>query len=266
MLSGLLWVFLSVSSAWGQQCLSRSTSDQLAAELVQAETAFSGMDVKAFQFAIQEAALSLPCLSERISADTAAHYHRIVALRLYMGGDEKQAIMSLAGAKHIQSTYAFPVGLFPEGHPFVEAYVGLELTEQRSKRALRPRQGTLLFDAVPTLDRPMDRATLVQLIDEANAPVFTTYLMPNQSLPPYKGVARTRIRLILAAGAAVLLAGGMYGLGWWNRARFDAYDPSYTDKQLKGLQQGTNALFGLAGTFAIVAIAGGAGAIAVGEK
>ncbi len=80
-------------------CTTSYAPAELEQRLGAAEAAYVALDVDAFRAAAEEARLLLPCLGGALAPSVAARVHRVEGLRLYAGGDEAGARLSMAAAR-----------------------------------------------------------------------------------------------------------------------------------------------------------------------
>lgn len=257
----LLWTAL----AWASDCPYRTTTDTLQSQLDGANAAFANLDVDGFVSSLQDVALTLPCLNDPVTVELAAHYHRTEALRLYVEGKDAEALPPLEAAHALKPDFTYPEGQFPKGYPLLQQWQSLSATPAQTLGIRRPPSGRALFDGVEGRKRPTDRPTLIQVVDNDGAIEQTWYLRPADPWP-YGEVPRLRNGLLIASGASVLLAAGLYGAGWASRTRYFADDPTYDGDKLDSIASRTNLLFGSAIGFAIAGGAAGTTGLLVGRR
>jgi len=164
----------------------------------------------------------------------------------------------MKAARVLDPSYAFPDDLLPPDHALRRAYESLDTAEGRTERPPQPRDESFAFDGTRTPRRPIDRATLVQLVDPTGKVEETAWIAPSASLPPYEARPRTRNRLLVGSAALFAASAGLYGWAWTTHAPFA--DPSVSDLAvLDALQTKSQALTAASG----VALALGAGGVAL---
>jgi hypothetical protein len=255
---------LAFSASSNAACLSASAVAELEERLASAEKAYIDLDAAGFGRALDDARLLLPCLGDVASPAIAAHYHRLEGVRLYAAGQQDQALAAMRAARVLDPGYRFPDELLPPDHALRQAFEALDPSEGRTDRPPQPRDGELAFDGTRTPRRPLDRATLVQLVDPAGSVSQTAWLAPGAPLPAYRARPRTRDRLLLASSALLAASAGFYGWAWTTHAPFA--DPSVTDlaeletlqAESRGLTAASGATLGLGLTGVAVAFALGA--------
>ncbi|MFZ5479316.1 MAG: hypothetical protein ACOZNI_21300 [Myxococcota bacterium] len=262
----MLVLLALAASASAADCLALTHAADLAARLDAAEAAYVATEEEAFERALQEAALFLPCTAEPIPPELAARYHRFEGLRLFAAGDTAAATAALRAARVLDPRYRFPDEILPPNHTLRRAYDGLELAEGATRRAIPPRGGAALyFDGVKSLDRPEERASVLQIVGDDGQAVTTRYLYPGQPLPPYEKVPQARNRLLAGSAVAVVAASVTYGLAWRAHDRFYDEDAELSRGRLEGLQQETVVFTVASGALFTVGLGGGVAAFLVRE-
>ncbi|MBM4369249.1 MAG: hypothetical protein FJ102_23760 [Deltaproteobacteria bacterium] len=250
------FAFLAAWSPAQAACATTYAPAEIESRLAAAEAAYVALDVDAFRAAAEEARLLLPCLAGALAPSVAARVHRVEGLRLYAGGDEAGARLSLLAARIADPSYRFPDELLDPAHALRVAYEAMPGVEGKLSPVPSPRHGTLVLDGLESRQRPGDHATVFQVLDEARAPLSTTYLRPGDPLPDYARRPPSQVPLLVGAGVAVLGAGVLYGLAW--SAHDAALDPADTTLDAAGL----DALQAQALAFTVAS--GGALALGVG--
>jgi hypothetical protein len=200
----------SVASA---ACLTSSDTGQLTERLEAAEAAFAALDAEGFGRALDDATLLVPCLSDVPPRALAARMHRLDGLRQFAAGDNESALASMQAARVLDPTYRFPDETLPADHALRVAYEALPTDEGDSVRPPQPTDGVLVFDGVEQPRRPIDRATLFQLVEDGSV-ASTRMLSPDEDLPAYRAKPRARNRLLVGSGVMLGLSGLFYGLAW----------------------------------------------------
>jgi hypothetical protein len=214
----MLLVWSSFASA---ACLTSSAVVDVDARLAAAESAWANLDGEAFDQALDEAVLLLPCLAEVAPPSFAARYHRMIALRAWGARDVERATWSLTAARTLEPTYVFPPELLAPDHELSIAYRAITPGPGATRTPARPRGGALWFDGVGR-EEPLDRATIAQ-IEAGDGSVQTRLLRPGDPLPAYDAVPRTRNAILFASGAVLTAGVGFYAAAWGTHAPF--YDP-----------------------------------------
>ena len=264
----LFWAFSFVAPniAWSQSCPSRTSLDELQANLDQAETAFIELDAALFSKSLEDLSIKLPCVRDLIPKSLAARYHRVWGIHQFSQGDELQAFQTLQAARVLEPGYTFPEGMFPSNHTLVVQYQRLKIKPRSSGRVANPRNLEIYFDGEKTRQRPAGQSTLLQ-ISSKSGEIRTTEFLPIASpMPNYEATQRLRKPLAIGTSAAAVLAGVFLGASAFSRAQFNADDPNYTLDDLERLKRNTNTLAGVSIAFASITVIGGTSIIAVGDR
>ncbi len=263
-----LWL---VGVAQGADCPVSATPADIDAQLVAAEKAFTDLDPNGFVIATDHLVLLQPCLDSLVSPALAARWHRVIALKLYGQKDEAGAGAAMRAAHALEPAYVWSDDLLPPG-PLRALYESAP-TSVADHRVPEPRDGALAFDGTVGFLRPSDRASVVQLLDDAGKATATSWLLPTAPLPAYVAVPRVRNRLLIGAGVAATGALATYAGSWAARSSFNTWTPDPAEADPTSSQQHLGALRGRANGLAAGAIvlgvaAGGGvvGAVLVGER
>lgn len=258
----LLIPWLSLDVLAQETCRGEIGLAPLEAGLSSAEVLFKDLEPAAFEQALAELSLSLPCLREAISPPLAARLHILVGLELYGGGMLGEASASFSSARALDPEGELLAALVPAGH---ELHGSLALAPIEGPRVALspPAEGQILFDGSPKASRPADRPAIVQILGAQGAVLVTRYLLPGDPMPAYPiavepppppaasatlptGTERRRARgawlALASAGAASSAA--LYGLaGLSASALGTADDTRLSDGAWRlGVQQRTNTL------------------------
>ncbi len=245
--------------------------------ILQAEAAFEEMNLEAYTIAVRVASSMLVCTTDPIPRALAARVHRMTGLDRFVARDEERARIAFAAARAIEPGYQFPPELLPEGHPAQTLYQALP-PRGASVRVARPAAGTLLFDGIESLDRPTERPTVLQRLDDAGVVAETLYLwpedapgwlMPEQPAP----VARSRHgadqRSQRVTGWSLIgtaVAAGLSSAALYRVAREEStvyWDPQTPAGELDALRDRVNTHQGLALGAAALGLGAGVGATVV---
>lgn len=248
-------------------CEERHALGALESQLDRGETSFVNLDEQGFDEALHEANLVTRCLSQAITPRLATRLHWMNGLQLYLQQDPQRAAFALAAARSGAAHYTLSADVLPKGHELWSLYNDQTTTPQRQPQP-EPKEGALLFDGVVSIERPLDRATVVQLELPDGSIKVTRYVLPGEGLPDYgarvaspelaasvaggqgaggggaaPGRARARALnpwLAGGAGLAVVGAATSFLLARSARTSFEADDPSYTLDDLEGFQRSAN--------------------------
>lgn len=265
-LATLLTIALAPAKAHASDCMAASHPADVADRLKAAESALESADPDAFQGALEEVSLLVPCLAETLPSATAAQLHRLTGVQEYNAGNTAKASPAFLAARVLDPSYHFPASEFSAEHPIRTTYEAANAGQFKDKKAPEPKTGSITFDGAATRNRPADRNTVVQLLNPSSQVTQTTYLLPDQPLPTYAAVPHLRNSLLIGTVVALAGSAACYGGAWAAHGQFVADDPTYTLDQLEGYQGATNALFAASISLGVVAIGGGTGALLVGAR
>ena len=268
-------IWMLASGAIAAECPTTTTAAALDGLLGLAEEAFADLDVERFSDVMDEVTFYVPCVADPLTPKTAAHLHRMQALRQFVARDERRTVAAIAAARSAAPTYALSDDIVPAGHVLYDLYGQLPLENGSVHTVAEPVTGSLRFDGVVTLDRPTSWPTIVQVATEDGSIASTDYLFPQGAMPTYEAVSvrtsslvpmlpfvKSKPQLYLLAGSAVALlgAGAMYGAASVSAAGFDQEHPEWSKADLDAHRGTTNTL--VVGS-AVAAVAG-AGGLTVG--
>ncbi|MBT3219572.1 MAG: hypothetical protein HN348_10820, partial [Proteobacteria bacterium] len=185
-------------------CPAPADNSTLAGHLSTAELALKDGDLDSLGQALEETALALPCLDEAIVSEQAARLHRMEGVRLYAIGGAHQARSSLLAGKVLQPDYVFPEDLLPANHDLHLELARLRPATAQYNRVAKPNGGSLLFDGLPSRNRPMNHPTIFQRLNMDQFVVSTIYLLPDDPLPTYAPAPTIRRNLAIIAGCTFL--------------------------------------------------------------
>ncbi len=167
-------------------CATRTHTADVDAALALAESAYADADLSALEAASTRAAEALPCVDGGVSSALAARYHRVVGLQAFVEGREEAAEQAFAAARAIDSTYSFPAELVPPGNPVLDHYRAISVDAPKTLPVLAPAEGSIRFDGVETLQRPLSWPSVVQLLDPDGAVTASAWVEANGDLPAYR--------------------------------------------------------------------------------
>lgn len=260
----ILWMVLSV--ARGTECTTAISSAEVEATLDRAEAAWRAVDDTTFRD--QAAALVgvlLPCTREPLSPAVAFRTHVVMALHLWLIGDEDRARAAMDAARLADPDAELDPTLVAPDHPLREA----PPERIHTRKVPEPREGSVSFDGHHLRDRPVGVPTLLQVIDGTGRATTTAWLDPREPMPRYPAVPRRRNTLIGCSGAALVLAGATYAGTWGLRADLMATkrDMAASPDALDAKWHRLNALsLTVPPAFLGIAAGCGVGAAMVGER
>lgn len=260
--------------AWGA-CPQPAHTGELAAKLAAAESAYGTLDVDTFANSLDEAAIILPCVAEPIEPALAATWLRMQGLRYFIERDAAKADLAFAAARTVDSVYDFPLNLVPTGHSLRAHYTALDPTTLTRSEVPHPKAGELRFNGLADVWRSDAAPAIVQVISEEGAVLATAYVQAGQPLPPYEAIAlpkasagrslSPKVPLGAAAGVAAAASVVLYVMAAEGASDFEAYRADDDVDALDARRARVNGLTAGAIGAGILALAGGAGVVFVGE-
>ncbi len=242
-----LWLLVMPWTAQAT-CPAPTTPEELRGLLEEAETAYAALDTRAFETAVDEIQIALPCLAVRIETDDAARLHRFRGVSAFGHGDDGRARASLGAARALDPAFRFPDALVPEGHALTRM-LGEASPEPPPVEAVPPpAEGAIAFDGREA-GRPLGVATLFQHLDDGDSALATTYLQPGDPLPPYEPrppeARGAPAPLLVASASAAALSLGLYTAAVLSEQRFKdpSRVPDATASDLIRMRRTTNTLF-----------------------
>ena len=209
-LAGLATLLAATASAPAradEACAERASVVSLQRTLDASESAFMDLDGGAFRASMDEAALITRCLGDVLDPPTAARLHWMTGVQLYLQEDHQRASFSLAAARSLEARWQMSTQVVPDGHELWALYGAQAPIADRQEQPA-PREGTLFFDGAAGNQRPVDRATVVQLQGPDAQVQLSRYVLPERgpplartSAPPSSG-ARIQARRRPARPAA----------------------------------------------------------------
>lgn len=226
---------------------------ELTRALGTAEAYFSSLNVDGFKRATDEARALVPCLDEPVPRTLAAELHRFQGIRAFVDRDLAAAQRSFTSARSIEPDYSFPTYLVPEGNPLLAQYAAADPTDPATRKVGKPRKGRLQFDGEPSLDRPTERPTVAQHLDERGRVVSTAYLAPGDTLFAYEIelVRPWEKRKMRWAGASMGSSALLWASAWQARSTYES--PTLQHDQLDAQRDTVNSLTATSALFALVA-------------
>lgn len=213
-----------------------------------AEAAYAALDEPAFLLEVDTLSVRVPCLAETLPPAWSARVHRVFAVRLF-GEQPERSLASVAAARSADGALELPWIRPP--HPLAEAWAAPP--DPATVRLPRPKgDGALWIDGVPTRERPVARAAVVQWEEGAEVR-STTLLFPDDPVPAYAHVSPLRRGLAVGAGGATAAAIGAWAGAMAARSAFGA--PDHDLAELERLQTTANAL--TLGSLGLLATGGG---------
>lgn len=188
------------------------TAAELSEALDGAEEAYSRGAADDFLAASAPLEELVACLSAPLPRELAPTLHRVRGMRAFVDGEERKATEAFAAARHLAPDYALPRSLVPRGTEMHALYEGV-LEAPTTDPVVPPDTGALWFDGRRSSDRPSTRATVAQVTAKSGTVVVSSYLFPDDPLPPLEpergrgGSSRVLPLVVASLGAAALSAG-----------------------------------------------------------
>lgn len=249
----MLWFTLIIGTAGASNCPERISPSQLVESLRMAETSFASMEVEDFERSFREAERAIPCLSETLTPEQAATWHRTSALRWFVLQNLENTVAAYSSALERDPDFRLPYKIAPDGHPLADAY---ETARNRGGLATfllpAPADAALIIDGSESLERPLHRPAILQFVSDRDETVIWTRLIEPEDVVPgwtiaddevalaKKQRAKRRVVFAAATGGLLVASGALYAGATTSRARFD--DPSTPHERLGSLRDSTNAL------------------------
>ncbi len=275
---------------------------KLATSIRAALGSFQSMDLEGFTAQRLDARRAIGCLATPIAREDAAAYHRLEAYDAFLARDEEGAFHDFRAALYAHWEYELPESIAPLGNPIRDAWTDAASYPLPTYGVAElPRKTALLIDGREQTGRPDEIASIVQLVRDNGAVVYSSYLEAGTASPDWKTadrggpgaapapkpVAATRgsgdtpnmkvktggrppkVRepiqvntpMLIGGSVAALTGGVLYLAAASNRAAFDDLSTSFED--LDGLQTRTNALVVASGVSAGVGVGLGAASFVV---
>lgn len=269
---------LAARPAAAGECATPTTLSHLTTLMDEAERQFADMNSVAFDSLMEmQLAPTLQCLGEALTPSLALRYHWLVAYH-NLDQQEKDTVEALASARGLTGDGPSPADTYPDGHPIRQHYQAAS-PEVLTRRLSKPRSGRLTFDGAETRARPIDRATIQQVLREDGGVEATAYLFSRNVPARYDGISDAdlvgadsparrgfvvNVPLLVTTGTLAVASGVLYGVAGTSEAAFKDTGTERTLDELEGLRSRTNAAGVTAGALAIGAGVGLGAFVVVG--
>jgi hypothetical protein len=243
-------LMIQTAAAQDADCAEATTIAGFLSAARQGEEAFADMDMVGLSDAREQALAQIPCLDEAVNTETAAAFHRMMAMAAFTQGDEPGTLAEFHAARRLQPGYTIPEGVAPEGHPLVDLYQrSVAAAEGRLDPTIPPLGGWVTVDGVGGAPRPTGISTILQSFASDGTLEQTTYLLPGDPTPsfgpmPIDELRRKRRRTALGSStaAALVASGVLYGMSWSSHNKFMDTDNPLPDADLPTQRNTTNTL------------------------
>ena len=238
--------------AWATECAVRAPLSELKTSVEAAETAFARLNRGEVLASTDAARATLPCLSEPMTVEVAARFHRALGLRQFLDKDAEAARRSFAASRSLVAATSLPEWLAPAANPIQQEFTAIPLDTLRVD-SVPPTTVHLGFDGRYGATRPASVPTILQAFAADGAPTSTWLLAPGDPLPagvivaplasappplpaapsPAEHHGPNRALLAGSIGTAVV-SGGLYALAFNARSHhtsatdIDTLDSAYT--------------------------------------
>jgi hypothetical protein len=204
----------------------------------------------------------LSCLTEPVSPNLAADYHRLIALAGYVAQDTPRTVGAFRAALRLQPGYQLPEAIAPKGNALADQLQTAKLAGPAKVEALAPiDDGVILVDGTASVVRSKETPVLLQLIGGDGTLVDSVYLDSGTPLPTWITTVASPMAQATALTrpgpqphllwTSVGLAATSAGIYTWAGTQRALYDESSTDFQdLDALRSRTNNLVLVSGATA----------------
>ncbi len=224
-----VWIaILASATALAGDCEEPSSLLDFQYAATQGELAFAGMDIDGLVLARDQAAAHLLCVSEPVTAEVAAAFHRLIAMVAFTEQDRDSALAEFHAARRLMPGYQIPEDVAPPGHPLIQLYDESITAAQGDLQPVNPPvNGWVTVDGVRGAPVPSGISTIVQAFESDQTLVETVWHRPGQALPswgPDPAIATTagvgRALSFGGAGASLVASGALAFSGWRSHCRF----------------------------------------------
>ena len=254
----LLGFFLLCGSTAGAAC--PATVSAVSAKADAVDQALTQLDGETFLTAMGQLSDAAACVDSPLPIELVGRLHRAHAVLAFTHGDDARTRSTLLAAHAVQPDTSFTRGTLPVGHPLIAELLtssGANHTEALPK----PGAGKLWIDGQRSLERPVDRSAVVQLIGSDGSGDFSAYLFPSDPTPNYAvaegtGKKKGLKTLTMASGVSSALLFGGAALSRHDFLTYD-YDPAFNTDVLDAKKSRTNLLATGGGLTAATALVAG---------
>jgi hypothetical protein len=249
---GSLALLLLSGSLQAADCDKTWPTASLEQSLSAVEQAFVDFDKLAVSKGYTMAGSQLRCLSEPLSPDAAAQFHRVTGLVRFLEHQDESTRSAFAAARAIDPEFTLPESIAPDGHPLHDYYGAIDLAALPEERLPAAATGQLLRDGRPAKMAHRALPAIYQLVDDQQAPTWTVLVLPGDPLPAYEQAAPpapepvadatqaggedlglavqppperqgggVNVPLLAGAGGAAVVSAVTYGLAWKAKADWD---------------------------------------------
>lgn len=205
----------------------------------------------------------LPCLSQPLSVNAAAGFHRLMAMEAFINNDEPRAIAEFHAARKLEPGYMFGAEVVDMDHPLRALYeTAASVSDGEAEPVYPPVGGYVMVSGVRNAARYKATPVVIQVFGSSDVLMETRYVQPGEALPKWSdnplgltaadlGIKRSPLKdprpWYIAAGVSAVTGGILYAVAMSERSLFE--DPGTSDDDLLSHQESANIL----GTASIVA-------------
>lgn len=253
----MTWMLL-VSFALGEECPAATTPVELSRAVAAADLAWIEMDLDGFARARDAVGRTLRCLEAPVDPPLAAGVHRVEALAAFAAEDDAAGVAAWRSVVAAEPSWTPPVSLAPAGHPIAALIADARTRGPGPDAPTRADRGRAVWvDGQDGAPRATERPVVLQHATTKGKVLESVWLPPAEPLPDWASVPEPtrragRTPLILASGAAAVVAGGLYGAAWAAHAGWEDPNTALADTEAaRGLTNGLVVGAGVAGGAAI---------------
>lgn len=179
-----MFVLVVAASAWASSlCPGDAVADAAAAGRAMAE-AVQSVDSAAFDRATKQMDAAVACIDRLPSASEVAALHQAQALAAFVNGQLRASRRSLVAARLLDPGWVLDGATYPETHPYRNLFdVATDPGPVRPIGKIAPRQWAV--DGVIRGDAPIERAFLLQVLNDDGSVVWSGYVWDWDEIPDY---------------------------------------------------------------------------------
>jgi hypothetical protein len=145
------------------------------------QTAYVTLDERGFDLAANAIAELIPCMTRPIDPPSAARLHRTMGLIAFVSGQVHASRKSWAASRLLDPDWHLPERDYPDGHPLRDVFESSVIDGEPRHETLNA--ATWLVDGMEGSEAPLDRAFILQALDEEGAVAWTGYLWSIVDVP-----------------------------------------------------------------------------------
>jgi hypothetical protein len=261
-------------------CEEVATIAEIKIKLRVGESAFASFDTDSLMQTALETEALVACLSEPMTPEVAASYHRLMALTAFVRGDDDDCKLELHASFRLEDSYVFPTQVAPEGHPLLLFYEEAKTLSSGEPETLYPPNngGYVSMDGQvaqedAVITRPSQTPVIVQAFSSEGQIIETVYVRVGEEVPRWgtldltlplevpirnpSPVLKKTLPWYISGGASLALGVVTYGIALDQQRRFlDTSEPDDADSLeiLEGYRSRANLFGGTAIGLGVVGI------------